>query len=1077
MLAARKTSPARSWPSEYNRSYEGDAAKDGGSAWRCGRVAPLALPSNVKFRFARYEIDAGRRELLRDGATVVVQPKVLDVLIHLIRHRERVVSKHELLDELWGDAAVSEGVLSTAIHAARSAIEDTASRAWAIKTVARHGYRFVAEVSEPADPVGEPRSQDSKVRVPDSGPEDLFVGRDRIFRRISAAFQAAAGGRGRVITISGESGIGKTRILDELMIRAEQWNARVLAAWCDARDGAPPYAPWADMLEGILADEEPTQAAAELGAGAADLASLIPSIRRLRPDIEEPPRLFSGTSRFRLFESIRSFLACHSSRQPIVMLIDDVQSADHASLRLLAHLAREVRHLRILIVVTLREHAGTPDRVVEETLAELARQFPGERMVLEGLSPEEIATLVSHLSDAAPASGLVETIQLRSEGNPFFVKEIVSLVDLDPETGSDPAQGTSGTNWATCVPPGVRDVILGRLHRCSDSCQQALSGASVLGREFRMAMLARLIDRDPVGLAEAIAEGCATGFLREDPANADLFRFSHGLLHETIYDSATSAQRKRLHRRAGEALESRRDIPSETSPAEVALHFLRAGDDEALGKSIEYASRAARYATSVHAHDEASKLYGMALDALERMSAPDEAMRCELLISLGAAQLGARVGDPRGRESLLRAAEIARQLGEPLQLARAVLEVSAMTMQNVPGDPEITRLLEAALQATGPAHDALRARLAASLAFQLRSHADHDRSLALCEEAVALARKAGDTLALCEALNMRCTLHSGPGFSTARLRDADELLTLAVEANSSELGLFGYRWRLLTMFEVGDMEAVDRELAAYDAAAERGRIWSARWYGLTMRAARAFSEARFEASERMIVESFAHRRDATTPLIIGVFATQLFWLRRFQGRLDEVAHLRNNPSPQPMFRVLRTLLDAELGNLEPARSALREMVERDLELAPRDFTYLYTLSALAEICVAVEGRDEARVIYEKLLPHADRYVLLFMGSMQLGSASRALGCLASLLGDAEAADRHFAAALEANQRIGAHLWIACTRLDWANQLASTGDAGARRARELLRPCLADAHERGIASLARRASELMDRLPS
>lgn len=1038
---------------------------------------PLAPPSVVKFRFSAYEIDSSRRELRRAGAVIEVQPKVLDVLIHLVRHRERVVPKQELLDELWGDAAVSEGVLSTAIHAARSAIDDTASRAWAIKTAARHGYRFVAEVVESVDATGETAERVAPARVPGVGIDDPFVGRDRILRRIMAAFLAAAGGRGRVITLAGESGIGKTRILDELMVRAVEWNARVVAAWCDARDGAPPYAPWTDMLESLVASESPAEAAADLGAGAADLASLVPSIRRLRPDLQEPPRLLSGTSRFRLFESIRSFLANYSARQPILMLLDDVQSADHASLRLLAHLAREVRHLRILVVVTLREHTGAPDLVVDETLAELSRQFPGERMLLEGLTQDEIATLVGHLTAATPASGLVDTIQLRSEGNPFFIKEIVSLLDADPDDGSEPGQVAGVANWATRVPPGVRDVILGRLRRCSESGQQMLRGAAVLGREFRMAMLARLIDRDPVELAEAIAEGCAAGFLREDPADPDLFRFSHGLLHETIYDSATAAQRKRLHRRAGEALESGRGTPSVTSPTEVALHFLRAGDDAALGKAIEYASRAAEHATGVHAHDEASKLYGMALDALERMSAPNEGTRCELLISLGAAQLGARVGDPRARESLLRAAEIARQIGEPLQLARAALEVSAIGMQSGPRDEEITRILEAALEAIGPAQDALRARLAANLAFQLGSFEHRDRSLALCEEAVALARKSDDTHALCEALHMRCTLRSGPGCGTARLGDADELLALAVEADSSELGLFGYRWRLLTMLELGDMEAVDRELADYDAAGDRGRIWSARWYGLTMRAARAFSEARFDAAERMIVEGFAHRRDATTPLIIGTFGTQLFWLRRFQGRLDEVAHLRSHQSPHATFRVLRTLLEAELGNLDSATSELRSMIDRDLARLPRDFTYLYVLTMLAEICVAVRDEACARTIYAELLPHADRYVFLFLGSVQLGSVSRSLGRLAALFGDADAADRHFAAALDANERIGAHLWIACTRLDWATQLATRGRAGTERARNLLRPCLADAHERGIETIARRASELMDRLPA
>ena len=364
----------------------------------------------------------------------------------------------------------------------------------------------------------------------------------------------------------------------------------------------------------------------------------------------------------------------------------------------------------------------------------------------------------------------------------------------------------------------------------------------------------------------------------------------------------------------------------------------------------------------------------------------------------------------------------------------------------------------------------------ANLAFQLRGRHDLERGASLCEEALGLARKSGDEEAICEALNMRCALQSAPGLGAGRLRDADELVARADKADATELGLFGNRWRMLTMLELGDMEAADRELAAYDAAVDRSRVWSGRWYGLTVRAARALAEARFDAAERMVVESFAHRRDETTPLIIGVFATQLFWLRREQGRLQEVEHLRRHQSPRLPFKVLRTLLEAELGNVDAARQELTEILEHYMEEITWDFTYLYIVSTLAESCIAMKDERYARRMYDMLRPHADHYVILFLGSLQLGSVGRHLGRLAGLLGDTEAANHHFAHALEANQRIGAHLWAARTRLDWAHQLAAQGPEDGERARDLLRPCLADAHERGMSAVAREARELMDRLP-
>ncbi len=1026
---------------------------------------------SVTYRFGSFEIDADRRELRRGDAPVDVQPKVLDVIVHLVRERDRVVSREELLDALWGDTAVSEGVLTTAVHAARSALDDSASRGWAIKTVARRGYRFAAPVVEGRGPASGSAATIAAPPTLESWEGDVFVGRDRWLARIESAFRASAAGRGRILVVSGESGVGKTRLLDEVMVRGGGWGATVATAWCEAREGAPPYAPWIELLRRLVDTFDPAEAARELGADATDLATLLPGVHDLVAAVPEPQRLHSNTSRFRLMESIRTYLARCASRRPLLLMLDDLQAADHASLRLLTHLARELRHLPVLMLVALREPAAVADPVVEETLAEVARQFPGERMQLEGLSGEDVELLVAKLTGVEPPAEWVSLILARSEGNPFFVREIVSLLDSQAG-GTKPTEDVAA--WATRIPPGVRDVILGRLHRLSEPCQHALAAAAVLGREFRIGVLAHLLERDP---ADAVAEAAAAGLLREDPADADLHRFSHGLIRETLYDTATSAQRRRLHRRAGEALEELAVLPSDSLSGELARHFMRAGDDEALAKASRYAAQAAERASAMNAHDEAAKLYGTALDSIERMSQPDEALRCDLLIALGAARLDARTGDPRGRESLLRAARLAQQLDEPDQLARAALAVSATALQSGPRDPEITRALESALEAVGDhGDDVMRSRLMANLAYQLRLSDEFDRSMSLCEEALGLAGKSGDDGAVAEALNMRCALLSGPGHAAARMRDADELLARAERAGATELGLFGHRWRLLTMLELGDVEAADRELAAHDAAVDQGRVWSGRWYGLTLRGARALAEARFGAAERMVVEGFAHRRDETTPLVIGVFATQLFWLRRQQGRLAEVEHLRRHQSTHLVFRVLKTLLEAELGYEDAARESLHAVVESELDDLGFDFSNLYIQSMLAESAVVLGDEECAQQLYQRLLPHAEQYVLLFLGSLQLGSLSRYLGRLAATIGEPALAGYHYAHALDANQRSGAHLWVAHTRLDWATALASQGPACVDEARELLRPCLAEAHERDMAVLARQAAELMDRLP-
>ncbi len=1029
------------------------------------------------YRFDMYEVDADRRELRRAGDVLDVQPKVLDLIVRLVRSRERVVTRQELLDELWGDAAVSEGVLTTAIHAARSVLGDTASRGWAIKTVARRGYRFVAAVSE--DGGTGPAAQTAAGQGgEDAWAADAFVGRDRPLARLDAAFAAAGAGRGRVVIVTGESGIGKTRLLDELMTRPTVRSGRVLPAWCHGSEGTPPYAPWAQILRQAIAGLDPAEALMDLGAGAADLVALVPAIHELRPDLPEPPRLQSGTSRFRLFESIATYLGNLSKRSPMLLLLDDIQSADDGSLRLLGYLAREVRHQRVLVVASLRPNEPDGGSVLEETLAELAHQFPGERMAIEGMTREETGRLIEQLTGEVPAPEVVDTILTRSEGNPFFIKEIVSLM----ESGGADVGCAAIQDWASAVPPGVRDVILGRVHRRSTACQRVLSAASVLGRQLPLDVLARIVEIEPAALSAAIAEACTAGFLAEQVQAPDHYRFTHGLLHETVYNALAAEERKRFHSLAGDALEAVSPGVSEASAAGLAHHFLRAGRNGATAKAIDYAERAAEEAAALHGDEEAARHYGIALDALERAAAPDDARRCELLISLGAARLGVRNTDPRGRDSLVQAVEIAQSIGDPMQLARAVLEAAAGAMLSGPGDAELIELLEKALGALEELHDEagdiLRARTMAYLAFQMLGSPSWERGLSLSEQAVALARKSGQPAVICETLNLRCMLRSGPDHAHARLREADDLRECAAEAGMTELGLFGHRWRLLTMLELGEMEAADRELADYNEAADRGRIWSARWYDLTVRGARALSEGRLESADRMIVEAFANRRDDPTPLIINAFATQLFWLRREQGRLAEIAHLRLTERADRYlpFHALRMFMNAEGSAPELAASELRKLVGEGLAHLPRDFTFLYGVSVLAEVCASARDQDCARALYDVLAPYADQFAVLFLGTVQLGSISRFLGKLAAVLGEWDAADAHFADALVANDGIHAYLWAAHTRLDWATMLEARGGENAERAGEILRPCIATAEERGLTELRRRALDLTDRLP-
>ena len=247
--------------------------------------------------FGDCEIDRELYQLRRRGRVVKLEPKVFDVLAHLAEHRDRVVTKQELLDVLWPAEALSESVLPRAIAAARRAVGDTRAKARVIETVHGRGYRFVAEVKTggtPAAPPAEP------------APSALFVGRERTLARLERALDAALAGRGGLVLLAGEPGIGKTRTAEELARKANERGAQVLLGRCFEGEGAPVFWPWVQVLRGLAAATDPARLRMALGSDAATLAQLVPELGSVRSDAIAAAA--GEQARFRLFDALAAAL-------------------------------------------------------------------------------------------------------------------------------------------------------------------------------------------------------------------------------------------------------------------------------------------------------------------------------------------------------------------------------------------------------------------------------------------------------------------------------------------------------------------------------------------------------------------------------------------------------------------------------------------------------------------------------------------------------------------------------------------------------------------------------------------------
>ena len=326
--------------------------------------------------------------------------------------------------------------------------------------------------------------QDATLELPDAAEEarTAFVGRESELAMLLAGLDDAFAGRGRLFLLSGEPGIGKSRLADELVARARARGAEVLFGRCWEAGGAPAYWPWMQSLRVHIRETEPDLLRAEAGPGAAELVHLLPELREVLPGIREAASPDSEGARFRLFDATVEFLRRASERRPLVLVLDDLHAADTPSLLLLQFLARELGSSPLLVLGAFRDVDPVPSPALSAMLAEVAREPLTRRILLAGLSAPAVARYVEQTASEIASPELIAALYDETEGNPLFVGETVRLLSLE---GVRPE--VDGVRRA--IPPSIRDVITRRLGHLSEECNRLLVHASVLGREFALGTL------------------------------------------------------------------------------------------------------------------------------------------------------------------------------------------------------------------------------------------------------------------------------------------------------------------------------------------------------------------------------------------------------------------------------------------------------------------------------------------------------------------------------------------------------------------------------------------------------------
>ena len=831
--------------------------------------------------------------------------------------------------------------------------------------------------------------------------EGAFVGREEFSAQLRMRWEESCAGQTRLVLLVGDAGVGKTRLALEFAEEVRAGGGIVLYGRAD-EEALLPHQPFVEVLRHLISYGDPGVAAAAWR----DREILC----RLLPDLAPEAGLTTNTRgedhtlRYRLFEGVGTLLCEATARSPLLLVLDDLHWADKPTLLLLRHLLRHQQLTNLLVVGTFRHVEVGREHPLLDLLTDLRRERRYDRLTLTGLGDAATLALVVDRLGRTVSPRFVQRLREQTEGNAFFIEETLRSL-MDSGLPAD-EMVTEAALERLGVPEGVSEIVARRVGRLSALAEEVLTAASAVGRDFRLGIVAHIVDAPAHDVMCALEECMAAGLVGEKPDSFDVFAFSHALVREVLYGRLSVSRRVRLHHAAAKALEVLAEHDS-VNPAELAHHFLLARHLTGPAPARRYAIAAGERATELLAYEEAVDHFAQAATLFED---DDEPARCEVLLALGRAQW--RAGNETARLTFRTVATSAARRGDAAQLARAALGHSARYHEAGYTGPRGGALLEQALAALGPGDSPRRAlllsRLAGNVAF---SAEERDRASSVSAEALAMARRLGDEDILLAALMAR---HA----TLLHVRQLDERLTLSEEfmqlgGGRRELLVERRHWRLYDLLEAGDVRTARRETPALEAMAREMRQpqWlsiAAGWRGIWAELAGDADAAERCAEECLNEGQRAGMRDA-----LSTWVAKLLMLRMRQGRLHEIASLveqfvQGGDVRRTGWRSALGLILADTGDVDRARTIYREELACFADAMPQ--FWLTSTAILSELCARLHDAAGARRLYRELAPFARRNVVVAYSSCW-GPVERYLALLAATFGDEAARARHARCAL------------------------------------------------------------------
>jgi DNA-binding winged helix-turn-helix (wHTH) protein/tetratricopeptide (TPR) repeat protein len=1034
----------------------------------------------VRYTFVGYELDTDAYKLTHGSQELRLQPQVFDVLRYLVEHRERVVSKDELLSALWPDAHVNEAAVTWSISHARRALGQTRGAKLPIETVHGRGYRFAADVRA-LD--GMPAAANGNATSPPSGHDSVrppipvsvtpltapsvpvpalpFVGRDDLMAQLQAQVIEAQAGAGRLCLLIGEAGIGKTRCATELAAFARARGVTVLSGRSVEGVGAPVFWPWQQILRELV------QLQPELRtAGSALLTQL--SAAESNEELSEPQRAVPVTAagRVRIFDEVTRLLLQAAQTSPLLLVFDDLHWADSGTIELLSFAAPEFARARLMVLGTQREEFMLHSARTSSQLSRRALTFS-----VAYLTQQDIAHYIASVTRSEPSAELCAAVLAATAGNPLFVQETVRSLIAHAGAG-----GLRELSLRAIQPSKLaRDVLRVPLQALEPQALALLSIASVLGEVFELTLLNQVAELDIDTLLDRLDAALTRGFVLAEAPNR--YRFQHALVRTILYDDVKPTERVATHRRAAELLSKFAD--REQHASEIAIHYYRSLAAGEPGAVTDACVRAAQAAERAHAFQDATMFYQWALEAQALDLSATSRDRAELLLRTGKAQRWAgREEDTRHTLKLAIGLASKEGYGDILVRCARILRPTH-AMSTLP-DELVREALEQALRSAPDGASQQRISALSQLACVPPIATDLEQSKNTSASALALARErwrksggltpsdAGGTgrdgkASMFEALRARLYSLSGPADIDASIAVSDEII--ALDRPMTDVSWDAHMARYSALMYRGDFKAASVVLEGLGHLGNELRMPEMRWYYERQRVQAQLFRGQFaEASEaaKQLLGSGTRMGLSYARLFVDAIRCAINYFRNGAEALKIQIDLSGATWPAELPLILWSygvLFAAESGDLESAKRQWQTLARREFDNVPKEISYLLTLCNSGAIAAMLGDRPRAEKLYALLSPYPD-YNTPDLLLMHHGSVSHYLGLLAAATGRDNRVEDHFEAAIAMNERIEHLPQLTRTYYEYARWLRSQPEASAR--------------ERGQ-MFARRSCELSQRL--